>query len=474
MAKLGFGGMSAQPRRRLPYLTTVGRDEYETPTPRENYPSMTPMAPAPQAQEDLRLPSQIPQAELEAPAQDAQSGGLFGRMANADISPLIPVLGMAAQAISPNTWGGRLGANMASLAMRRENMDEPYHQYRFMAEQQARGERERQKQLEGVFKSLRGTPARLSVDETPQTPEAGRVGMNISDREIPAQVPQITPEQVAQLSGLLPKEAIEPTLGAFRNIGQLPTEADANTRRAFETMADPRFGLMTDREATHGKEGLGWKFKTPTESPSKYQTTYEQDPHTKEWYEVEYQEGREGTRRLGLVTPRTKQEKIDIKPEETANQGFFTRNPSEDIVSKQTGEVTSRGVTKTATEDVGAMSGQIQILQDAATPRAGETPDVAWDRAKQEYVTALNNPFITLPQRKFLLEGLTTWSKLNPRPVVPSFWERRGQIERGQRTSRPGGAQNTSVAPGRIAVNPETKQRLINRDDGRGWVPYVQ
>ncbi len=394
------------------------------------------------------------------------------------VNQFAQLAGLAAHAISPKSWGGRLGANMAGLAMRNQNRADPYNQLLFQSRMAARAEQARQKQLEGVLKPLRGTPARLSVDETPQTPEAGRVGMNISGREIPAQVPQITPEQVAQLSGLLPKEAIEPTLGAFRNIGQLPTEADANTRRAFETMADPRFGLMTDREATHGKEGLGWKFKTPTESPSKYQTTYEQDPHTKEWYEVEYQEGREGTRRLGLVTPRTKQEKIDIKPEETANQGFFTRNPSEDIVSKQTGEVTSRGVAKTATENVGG-----EKLTDTGRAIAALAREYASGEAyaDQPAVKGLLSPAIPLVS----ILGLGSKPALSRQERAKEHMNKalkeadvsfRRQAYQQAFGGGQGGATAAPSQPapvGRIMIHPKTGEKIINRADGRGWVPYA-
>ena len=89
------------------------------------------------------------------------------------VNQFAQLAGLAAQAIDPKSWGGRLGANMAGLAMRNQNRADPYNQMLFQSRMAARGERERQKQLEGVFKRIDTPTTRMGVGYgTPVAPGA--------------------------------------------------------------------------------------------------------------------------------------------------------------------------------------------------------------------------------------------------------------------------------------------------------------
>ena len=88
------------------------------------------------------------------------------------VNQFAQLAGLAAQAIAPKSWGGRLGANMAGLAMRNQNRADPYNQLLFQSRMAARAEQGRQKQLEGVLDRLKPT-TRMGVGYgTPVAPGA--------------------------------------------------------------------------------------------------------------------------------------------------------------------------------------------------------------------------------------------------------------------------------------------------------------
>jgi len=161
----------------------------------------------------------------------AQMPGIANAPGSSSMNQFSTLAGLAAQAISPNSWGGRLGGNVAGLAMRNEQMAAPYNQLMFQSRLAARSEQARQRRLQGLLGRL-GTPmSRLSVQEGEPTafgaePSAfgapmPRVTTSLVEGERTG-YPEITPEDYAGLTELLGPQGAQGMVGLFARTGRIP------------------------------------------------------------------------------------------------------------------------------------------------------------------------------------------------------------------------------------------------------------
>ena len=168
------------------------------------------------------------------------------------VNEFAQLAGLAAQAISPNSWGGRLGRNMASLAMRNQNRADPYNQMLFQSRMAARGERERQKQLEGVFNRLKPT-TRMGVGYgTPVAPGASPsafgvppVTTSLEEQEQTSHTPASMAD-IASLVGILGPQGAKALMEQSARFGNIPLTPKERAAGYKPTSAGgSQFNVMT-------------------------------------------------------------------------------------------------------------------------------------------------------------------------------------------------------------------------------------
>ena len=163
------------------------------------------------------------------------------------------IAGLAAQAISPNSWGGRLGGNVAGLAMRDEQMAAPYNRLMFQSRLAARAEQERRRKLEGLLGRL-GTPtSRFSLQEgEPTAPGAEPSAFGVSpvttsltgvDR---SESSPMSSADVAELVGLLGPQGAKAFMEQSARYGHVPL-TPGETAAGFKptTAGGSQFNVVT-------------------------------------------------------------------------------------------------------------------------------------------------------------------------------------------------------------------------------------
>ena len=163
----------------------------------------------------------------------AQAPGFQTPLGTSPANQFAALAGLTAEAISPNTWGGRLGRNVAGYAMRNEARADPYNQLLFRSRLAARGEQERQRKLQGLVGRLGGGAPRqsLSVQEAePMAPGASPSAFGVSpvttslvgvERQ-DASSQGFSSTDVAELVGLLGPQGAQAFMEQSARFGHVP------------------------------------------------------------------------------------------------------------------------------------------------------------------------------------------------------------------------------------------------------------
>jgi len=429
------------------------------------------------------------------------------------VNQFATIAGLAAQAISPNTWGGRLGGNVAGLAMRNEQMAAPYNQLLFQSRLAARAEQARQRKLQGLLGRL-GTPtSRLSVQgDEPQAPGAEPsafgvppVTTSLVEGERTG-YPEITPEDYAGFTELLGPQGAQGMMGLLARTGRVPltpgeraagfkpTSAGGSQFNAVTGQYEGGQAPMTNVQA---QVRPGSSLPPSVAYPQGYTAPFDPRAYVPEATgrtqsrpayrlgDVDYPAVENvfspqemaviGTPGSGIIpqpgapminVPLAPRQGAILKPGERGPFGVEGVTPQEPVYSpaqQAAPAAGKRGLTRVRPGEVVLdPSGNVIYRAESSPLKAGKTTG----RDKDVAVLAERFMGMTDEDIEAFIESVPSTLKTKAMEAKQiKFNARRAEIQAGV------GGRSTL---GRIAVNPETKQRLINRDDGRGWVPYAQ
>jgi hypothetical protein len=289
-----------------------------------------------------------PNAQGLTPNLDYWNTPIIGNM---PLSRFATIAGTIANALAPNSFGGRLGRSAAGMAapvealnLQRENQ---FDIGRRVAQMKAAREAEKQRRLGGLFERLQPQRGGFRVFDTEQGPGAygpGRVGTSLEGVDMPGGYPQVGPRDIGELYGLLPKEGAEAVLEHLRNVGQLLSQEEAATRRALATAQNPELRGLIPPDArskfTYGKEGLGFAYEQPTETAPKQEWITEYVPGPEGGYVA--RERLRGTGQIASTRPLTQreiQEKVAMEPRNpmTVGEGQTAIGPLTSMATPQGG-----------------------------------------------------------------------------------------------------------------------------------------
>lgn len=439
------------------------------------------------------------------------------------LSRFVTAAGLFANALAPNSFGGRLGRSLAGMAAPVESLNLQRESLLDFAKRRSQAEaaqaQEKQRRLGGLLEGLqpqRGGYRVFGAESAPGTYGPNRVGTSLEGADLPDVYPQASSQTIADIYSLLPKEGAEALMGHLRNMRQLPSEADASTRRALEAAQNPELqGLIPPgarSKYTYGKEGLGFSYEQPPETAPKqeYKTGYEQDPSTGEWYRTEYVTGAPGARRVYKLSPRDVQREIQperkyhnvgeaqsliqepnpnepggvvytgplmrpqgfgpntyvkvpgggdfMTPPAPPERGLRNVNPGDYVVDERGNIIFQAPQGAAKPEPMSDFDTQVraqaQAYRDTMTPEeaAADVKAGQFDPAMYKFKQAAYYEAYGSPQA-------------NER--TRTFWNRRQQIEEGARQGK--GVGGISSKP-QVYVNPKTGERIIKRNGQ--WVPY--
>lgn len=347
------GGYPIQWPRQQP-VSTASKNLYaqeETPAGEENlYPSFGTTA---------QPPAEMTPHEAQP---EAPQPSIFGMTPNR----FATFAGLAANALSPDSFGGRLGASMANMGLQQQAAQEHQSWYNELARRKAIYERQKQQQVQEILdrrQSVAGpmTPVTRPIAAPVRSPYgSAEVSMSIEEAPpAPASAPQrgYTGGELAQLIGGLGVEGFNALMKQGGYGGLFPTAESAATERAFQTMKSLRGqGLVPDDaqwKYTVGKEGLtgeatlpkGFAHLEPLDrmrenirtgrgTPEEYAMfgrVYPERPTSERLMNVGPQEAAiDRTGKLLYMNP-------NVRPVAAA-QGFFGAPPDTTIIDKRTGQ----------------------------------------------------------------------------------------------------------------------------------------
>lgn len=376
-------------------------------------------------QEDLRLPSQYgeddqPRGYAPRGENDSQGKAPF------DYNKLSILLGLAGNALAPNTPGGRLGGNVASYGMheresqRRQGlMDQANRAAEYKAWMEGQPKPPTRKYITG-WEQDPNTGEWFQTERLEGDPEGTRVG-------------RATPKQL--YGDILPEGKLHNVSPGSSVMGPLMPQVDAQGNVSFPTSQSPVYSAPFEPRL----HNVG-----PQEST----------------VQVPNQPGSP----TGLLTPRYTNP--NVRPE--GGSGLMSIGPDTEVWDKNQGRMLYRSGPATPKADEAA-EGQASIY-DQPPPQgdsrawynpsrlwsgpAQESPIDAWERQRQSIIDDTRMPNLDSATRATKLKAYKLWLEKNPRPSKQSV-----QPQQSKQGAQP-----------RIIRNPKTGERLI--EQGGRWVPY--